>query len=80
MRSDVGIHATPHPDNPRYFSVVISGPQDSAYDGQSERNTIQEGVVFVIPAFHLSNKIMYETKCRCANFHLPKLPDAYFHP
>ncbi len=32
QKPDPGISATPHEDNLRYFNVVISGPQDSAYE------------------------------------------------
>jgi hypothetical protein len=34
QKPDPGISATPHEDNLRYFNVVISGPQDSAYESE----------------------------------------------
>lgn len=30
---DLGITATPHKDNLRYFDVVIAGPKDTPYEG-----------------------------------------------
>ena len=35
QKPDPGISATPYENNLRYFNVVIAGPQDSAYDGES---------------------------------------------
>lgn len=28
-----GISATAHPENPRYFDIIIAGPKESAYEG-----------------------------------------------
>ena len=35
QKPDPGISATPHENNLRYFNVVISGPQDSAYESNT---------------------------------------------
>ena len=36
QKPDPGISATPHDDNARYFNVIIAGPQDSAYEGDTD--------------------------------------------
>ena len=35
-KPEPGISATPHEENRRYFNVVISGPRDSAYEGNRQ--------------------------------------------
>lgn len=46
LKPDPGVSATPDPQNPRHFSVLISGPRDSAYDGDvSDKDEISsEGI------------------------------------
>jgi len=44
QQPDPGISASPHDNNPRYFNVIISGPQDSAYHGKSRPFRYRRGL------------------------------------
>ena len=48
QKPDPGISATPHEDNLRYFNVVISGPQDSAYESMLIYVSLTKLVSFII--------------------------------